>query len=67
VPQRLEAYKACKRADETEGIHTPLPPEDGEKDPEEGGGGAYPSETSARLHASEEPTPDDDGRERFTL
>ena len=25
-PQKLQAYKACMRADESEGIHTPLPP-----------------------------------------
>jgi hypothetical protein len=25
-PQKLQAYKACTRADESEGIHTPLPP-----------------------------------------
>jgi hypothetical protein len=49
MPQRLEAYKACKRAGETEGRPTPLPPKDDDKDPKEGGGGNYPQDTSARL------------------
>jgi hypothetical protein len=69
-PQSIQAYKACKRAGQTEGRHTPLPPKDDEKDPKEGGGGAYPPETSARLHAREDNSKeaaDELERERFTL
>jgi hypothetical protein len=61
-PQRLQAYKACTRADESEGIHTPLPPQN---DPQEGGGGTYPPESSARLHALY--APDEDGIVRFDV
>jgi hypothetical protein len=61
-PQRLQAYKACTRADESEGIHTPLPPQN---DPQEGGGGTYPPESSARLHALY--APDQDGIVRFDV
>jgi hypothetical protein len=69
-PQSLQAYKACMRAGQTEGRHTPLPPKDDEKDPKEGGGGYLPPETSARLHAGEDNSKvpaDELGRERFTL
>ncbi len=61
-PEKLQAYKACTRADESEGIHTPLPPQN---DPEEGGGGTYPPESSARLHALY--APDQDGIVRFDV
>jgi hypothetical protein len=36
-PHKLQAYKACTRADESEGIHTPLPP----KTTRERGGRGY--------------------------
>jgi hypothetical protein len=61
-PQKLQAYKACTRADESEGIHTPLPPPN---DPQEGGGGTDPPESSARLHALY--APDQDGIVRFDV
>ena len=61
-PQKLQAYKACTRADESEGIHTPLPPQN---DPQEGGGGTYPPESSARLHALY--APDENGIVRFDV
>jgi hypothetical protein len=61
-PHKLQAYKACTRADESEGIHTPLPPQN---DPQEGGGGTYPPESSARLHALY--APDQDGIVRFDV
>jgi hypothetical protein len=61
-PQKLQTYKACTRADESEGIHTPLPPQN---DPQEGGGGTYPPESGARLHALY--APDEDGIVRFDV
>jgi hypothetical protein len=61
-PQKLQAYKACTRAGESEGIHTPLPPQN---DPQEGGGGTYPPESGARLHALY--APDEDGIVRFEV
>jgi hypothetical protein len=54
--------EACKRAVQTEGINTPLPPQN---DPEEGGGGTYPPESSARLHTLY--APDQDGIVRFEV
>jgi hypothetical protein len=47
-----DAYKACERTGETEGIHTPLPPKTTIRPRLEGG--TYPSKTSARLHAWED-------------
>jgi hypothetical protein len=61
-PHKLQAYKACMRADESEGIHTPLPPQN---ELQEGGGGTYPPESGARLHALY--APDEDGIVRFDV
>ncbi len=65
--------EACKRAVQTEGINTPLPPQTGEG--ADGGEGLpYPSENGARLHAQSGTSEHRDGaaseadeRERFTL
>ncbi len=62
------ALKACKRADQNEGIHNPPPPADVTIGTEEGGGISIPSENGARLHAEDcSREAADDGRERFTL
>jgi hypothetical protein len=62
-PKDVQAYKACTRAREIGRIHDTLPPQDDQKDPEEGGGCTYPPESSARLHAS----PDEDEYVEFTV
>ncbi len=64
-----DAFGACKRAGENEGIHNPPPPADVTGQQEEEGGDGYPSENGARLHAGEHTSKAafDDGRERFTL
>jgi hypothetical protein len=63
--------EACKRAVQTEGINTPLPPRTGE-DSDGGGGPPYPSRNGARLLAQEESGESQDSgtdnhRVRFTL
>jgi hypothetical protein len=63
--------EACKRAVQTEGINTPLPPQT-EEGAKRGEGIPYPSQNGARLHAQDEPgepqdSRTDDGRVRYTL
>lgn len=63
--------EACKRAVQTEGINTPLPPQT-EEGAKRGEAIPYPSQNGARLHAQDEPgepqdSRTDDGRVRYTL
>ncbi len=50
-PENIQAYKACTRAGEIGGRHPPLPPQNDQKVPKEGGY-PLPPETRARVHAS---------------
>ena len=71
LPAPEVLVEACKRAAQTEGINTPLPPQT-EGGTKRGEGIPYPSENDARLHAQDETgepqnSGTDDGRVRFTL